>query len=233
MNLNLYPFQQWQHQDPTLNLLNTALSILVGSQTPSAQPYSPASDQRNAIQTLMSLSGMSSLAGTLPNTHTPPTDMSQPNNVAVQSLLMLIHRACEDERQRRNQSDATQNAIVSSIEQILCLVSGGAAALNTPLRNPTGMTVSVPDSIAFEAHQIMPSAFAGSPNFHGNPVSAILQAARSMAGGQRGEVAHQTQIAADDNDDNINDGKDEGKDDHDGRLSQRKRKCPGDDGNGE
>jgi hypothetical protein len=54
-----------------------------------------------------------------------------------------------------------------------------------------------------------------------------------MAGGQRGEVAHQTQIAADDNDDNINDGKDEGKDDHDGRLSQRKRKCPGDDGNGE
>jgi hypothetical protein len=105
--------------------------------------------------------------------------------------------------------------------------------MNVPLRNPTGMTVSVPDSIAFEAHQIMPSAFAGSPNFHGNPVSAILQAARSMAGGQRGEVAHQTQIAADDNDDNINDGKDEGKDDHDGRLSQRKRKCPGDDGNGE
>jgi hypothetical protein len=212
MDLNLHPFQQLQHQDPTLNLLKTALSILVGSETPSAQPYSPAPDQRNAIQALLSLYGMSSLAGTLSNSP-PPPDISQHNNVAVQSLLMLIHRACEDERERRVQAVATQNAIIASIGQILGLAPGGTSSrMNVPLSNPTGMTVSVPNNITFQADH-------GS-GFQANPIAAILQAARSMAGGQRGEVAHQTQIAADDNDDNIND---DSNDDRGGRLSERKR----------
>jgi hypothetical protein len=84
--------------------------------------------------------------------------------------------------------------------------------MNVPLSNPTGMTVSVPNNITFQADH-------GS-GFQANPIAAILQAARSMAGGQRGEVAHQTQIAADDNDDNIND---DSNDDRGGRLSERKR----------
>jgi hypothetical protein len=94
------------------------------------------------------------------------------------------------------------------------------------------MTVSVPDNIAFHAHQGIPSASAGSLNFQANPIAAILRAARrSEAGGQLEEVATQTEIGLDDDDDN--DGNDEGKDDHDGRpLSQRKRMCP-DDGHGD
>jgi len=118
MNLNLQPTQQRQNPNPTMNLLNAALSILVGSQTPSAH-------QRNAIQALMSLYGMLLRTGTFPNTNASPPAMPQLNNMPAQSLLMLIHRVCEDERQRRVQADATQNAIIANIGQILGLGSGG------------------------------------------------------------------------------------------------------------
>jgi hypothetical protein len=73
MNHILQSFQQWQHPNPTLNLLNTALSILAGGQSPSsAQPmgHPSPSSQINAIQALMSLYGMMLQQPTLINTNT-------------------------------------------------------------------------------------------------------------------------------------------------------------------
>jgi hypothetical protein len=224
----LQPFQQWQHPNPTMNLLSTALGILVGSQPPSAQPigYSPVSPQGDAIQALMNLYGMSLRAGTFPNTSTTPT-MSQTNNMAIQSLLMLMNRVGEDERQRRVHVDATQSAIIATIGQILGLGgSGGTANLNVPSRNPTGMTVSVPYNTAVQAQHGMPPPSASSLNFQADSIAAILHAARSTAGGQLEEVvAPQPQMGLDD----VKGGKDEGKEDHERRpLSRRKRKCPDD-----
>ncbi len=177
-NLNLQSLQQWQHQNPTMNLISTALGILVGSQPPSAQPmgYSPVSHQGDAIQALMSLYGMSLHPGTFPNTSTTPAT-SQTNNMAVQSLLMLMNRVGEDERQRRVQADATQNAIISTIGQILGLGSGGTANLTIPSRNPTGMTVSVPYNTAVQAQHGIPPPSVGNLNFHADPIAAILHAA--------------------------------------------------------
>lgn len=59
-----------------------------------------------------------------------------------------MNRLSEDDRQRRIQADALQNAIIANIGQILGRGSGGggtgtSATLNMPV-NPTGMTVSVP-----------------------------------------------------------------------------------------
>jgi hypothetical protein len=243
-NLIRQSFQQWQHPDPTINLLNAALSILVGGQTPSAQlmRYSPVSQQRDAIQVLTTLYRMSSHAGAFPDTNTT-LDVSQPNNnMAVQSLLTLLHQVGEDKRQRRANADAIRNATIATIGQILGVNNmdpaaptaqgqvlrrnDGATSLNVhvPPRNPTGMTIRVPHHIAAQTHQGIPPPSAGSLNFHADPIAAILQAARGEAG-QLLKGDAQTQNGQDnlsDNDDN-----DEGKDDHDERpLCPRKRKSP-------
>ena len=226
MNHHLQPFQQWQQPNPTMNLLDTALRMLAGSQTPPPQPVSNppvSSHQMNAIQALASLCGMQmpSNAGTFPNTNTTPA-VSQPNNMIVQSLLMLMNQVSEEDRQRRVQADALQNAIIATIGQILGQGSGGGTAATMPFRNPTGMTVSVPHNIAFQAHQGIPPPSSGTPNLQPDQMAAILQTARRMA---RGELEEGGVPRAEDESEDNNDGSDEGSKDDDGRpLSSRKRK---------
>jgi hypothetical protein len=196
--------QQYQHSNPTQDLLNAALSILVGSQTPATQltSYPPISQQRDAIEVLMSLHDMLSRAGAFQDTSITP-DMSQPNNVSVQSLLTLLYQVGEDERLRRAQADAIRNATIATIGQILGVnsmdaavataqgqvlrSSGGTNTLNLHPRNPTGMTptgmtIRVPHHIAAQTQQGIPPPSAGSLNFNANPIAAILHAARSEAG---------------------------------------------------
>jgi len=184
----------------------------------------------NAIQALASLIGMPSNAGTFPNTNTTLT-VSQPNNMIVQSLLMLMNQVSEEDRQRRVQADALQNAIIANIGQILGQGSGGGTAATTmPFRNPTGMTVSVPHNIAFQAHQGIPPPSSGTPNLQPDQMAAILQAARRMA---RGELEEGGVPRAEDESEDDNDGSDEGSKDDDGRpLSSRKRKGLDDDNDG-
>jgi hypothetical protein len=71
MNHILQSFQQRQHPNTTLNLLNTALSILAGGQAPSSTQlmghHSPSSQSNNAAHALMSLCGMTLPQPTLPN----------------------------------------------------------------------------------------------------------------------------------------------------------------------
>jgi len=239
-----------QYPNPTsMNLLNN----VVGGQTSSAQlmgnyPLPP--PQSNALHALMnSLSGQQP---TYPNTNTSPV-MSELNNMTVQSLLALIHRVGEDERQRRAQEDALKNAIIATLGQILAGSSNMiddaerqrgllAAALGQTLgstderitvpllRNPTGMTVRVPHNIAIQPQHVgMPPSAAGNLNIQAaGPIAAILQAAqRGTGAGQLKEDAHQTQIRRDDVDNNV---KDQGKDDQEERaLPPRKRKARDDD----
>jgi hypothetical protein len=238
LNTNLFhqqPFQQLQHPNPTTNLLTAALSILAGNQAPSAPliDYSPVCHQGDAIQTLMSLYGMSSshANGTFPNTNTTPA-ISQPDN-AVQSLLMQIHRVSEDERQRRAKADSVQNAINASIGQIfgasntideaerqrgllaaalgqtLLGSTGEATTPNVPLATHlTGTTLPVPYIAAAGQMQqgIPPPSAAGSLNFQAHPIAAILQAARRP---------------------DDDDGNDEGKDDRPLSLGKRKSRDDG------
>ena len=142
--------------------------------------------------------------------------------MVVQSLLMLMNQVSEEDRQRRVQADALQNAIIANIGQILGQGSGGGTAATMPFRNPTGMTVSVPHNIAFQAHQGIPPPSSDTPNLQPDKMAAILQAARRMA---RGELGEGGVPRAEDESEDDNDGSDEGSKDDDGRpLSSRKRK---------
>jgi len=202
MNHSLQPFQQWQHSNPTTNLLNTVLSVMAGSQAASAQlmGYSPPSSQSSS---LLSLLTSSSTSGTYPNTNTTPTIFQSDNN-AIQSLLMLVHRVCEDERLRLTQVNSTQNAIIATIGQLLGVSNtideaerrGLVAALgqalgstgerttpnpNVPLTTRhTGMNVGVPHAAASsgQMHQSIQKSSPGSLNFQVDRSAAILQATR-------------------------------------------------------
>jgi hypothetical protein len=111
-NLVLQPFQQWQPPQ-----LDTAPSVSVGSRAPFSDQLmgsSSPSTQSNAVRALVSLYGMSSRAGTFPNTNTTPA-MSQHDIMYVQTLLMLMHRLREEELQRRAQADAIiHNLIIAT-----------------------------------------------------------------------------------------------------------------------
>ena len=202
VNHSLQPFQQWQHSNRTTDLLNTVLSVMAGSQAPSAQlmGYSSPSSQSSS---LLSLLTTSSTSGTYPNTNTTPTIFQSDNN-AIQSLLMLVHRVCEDERLRLTQVNATQNAIIATIGQLLGVSNtideaerrGLVAALgqalgstgerttpnpNVPLTTRhTGMNVGVPNAAASsgQVHQSIQQSSAGSLNFQVDRIAAILQASR-------------------------------------------------------
>ena len=128
MNHLLQSFQQRQQPNPTMNLLDNALRNLTGSQTPPAQPMSNppiSSQQMNAIQILASLCGMPSSAGAPPNTSTTPVAFEDKIMSVTLLILMLMNRLSEEDRQRRIQVDALQNAIIANIGQILGQGSGG------------------------------------------------------------------------------------------------------------
>ena len=236
-NNHLQPFQQWSQPNPTLNhLLNTAPSILAGSQAPSAQlmGYSSTSSRSDAIHALMSLYGMMLPQLTLPNTNTS-APMSR-------LLVLLMHRVAEEELQRRVQVDAIHEAIIATIGQIVGgnnvideaerqrrLVAalgqtlgntGETNTSNVPLSNPSGMTVRVPHNTAAHSQQVgTPPSPGGNLDIQAASIAAILQAA---AVGQLEEDA----LAQNNGPDNSVDGA--GNDEYkvNGPFSPRKRKSP-------
>eukprot|EP00984_Skeletonema_dohrnii_P023851 scaffold12953_cov123-Skeletonema_dohrnii-CCMP3373.AAC.6 len=234
-NNYLQSFQQWQHPNPTMNMLNTILHHLDGGPTSSAQMmgHSPPSSQINAVHALMSLSGMLQQQS-IPNT--TPT-MSQSNHMEpVLSLLQVLHRFVEEEHQRRAQMDALHHVIIATIGHIVGRNntdeaeghrgaigrSGEATSQNIHLRNPTGMTVRVPyNNTAQSQHEGPPPPSAGN-NIQADSIAAILQAAL------RGDTATQPQdtTRAQNNGPVTNNGNNDGNDEGeiDGSLSPRKRK---------
>jgi hypothetical protein len=252
MNHNiLHSFQQRQHpnSNPTLNLLNTALSILAGGQAPSSTQlmghHSPSSQSNNAVHALMSLYGMTLPQPTFPNTITSAA-MSQPNNIAVQTLLTLMHRISENERERRAQADAVNHAIISTIGQFvggnnmineaerqrrlvaaLGQTHGSTGVANTPnVALGSGMTVGVPYIGAAQSQQVdAPPPPASNQNIQADSIAAILQAAR------RDDAARQLEKARAQNNNPDNGAEEDGNDGGgkaDGPLSPRKRKSPDD-----
>jgi hypothetical protein len=221
-NLMLQQLQQMQLLDPSLDLLDSALRILVGSQAHfSAQP----SLQSNAVGALMSLYGMTST--------TPP--MSQRNIMDVQTLLLLLYQLGEDERQRRAQADAIIHDLIIATTG---LVSGGDIMVNEAERQHgiveapgsnggqntsnmplgSGTTVSVPCRMAGQPQQAgTPLPSAGNLNIQADSLTTIFQPAR------RGEANDPENI----DDEDSNEG---GK--VDGLLSPRKRKSSPDEGYG-
>ena len=237
MNHILQSFQERQHRNPTLNLLNTALSYLAGGQAPSSAQlmghHSPSS-QSNAMQALMSLYEMMLPQPALPNTNTTiSADMSQ-------LLVLVMQRIVEEEVQRRAQADAIHHAFILTIGQFVggnnmidgaerqrgLVASLGQTHGSTGETTTSGMTSRVPCSIAVQSQQVgmPPPSAAGNMNIQADSIAAILQAAR------RGDAAGQLE-----DDDHARNGPDngdneDGNDDREGRqLSQRKRKSPNDD----
>jgi hypothetical protein len=240
-NLILQPFQQWH-----LPELDTALSIPAGSQAPFSDQlmgYSSPSPQSNAVRALMSLYGMSSRAGTFPNTNTTPA-MSQHDIMCVQILLTLLHRLGEDDRQRRAQVDALmhnlfiattelisggnnmideaeiQRRLVAALGQTIGS-TGGTNAPNVPLGS--GMTVSVPCNIPAQPQQAGTStSSAGNLNIPADSIAATLQATRRGDAGQLEGDVRAKNIGPDniDNEDGDSGGNVER------RHSPRKRKSP-------
>ena len=189
---NQQSFQQFQQVNPTMNILN---NLFRGGQQPSpAQPmgYSslPSQGNSNAVHPLMSLLSQQQM---YPHQNSTAAMSHLNNDMAVQSLLMLLHRVGEEERQRRAQADATQNAIIATIVQILganSTIDGAGRQRGLELeskRIPTGMTVRVPyhDAGQHRHGGITPSA-ARNRNFQASSqIAAILQAARRENGAEQ------------------------------------------------
>mmetsp|Transcript_25796 Transcript_25796/g.51712 ORF Transcript_25796/g.51712 Transcript_25796/m.51712 type:complete len:600 (+) Transcript_25796:316-2115(+) len=210
-NNYLQSFQQWQHPNPTMNLLNAVLN-LVGVPTSSTQMmgHSDPSSQSNAVHALMSLSGMLQQPS-LPNTTTttPASGMSssagammsQPNNnnnnnmMSIIALLLVLQRFAEDEYQRRVQVDAIQNAIITTIGHILGQ-TGGFPNNNTAQQQqqvgappPSRQSQlgsnnnNAAQSSSQQAVGAPPPSSAAGNNIQADSIAAILQAA------QRGDTA--------------------------------------------
>eukprot|EP00984_Skeletonema_dohrnii_P015161 scaffold6495_cov109-Skeletonema_dohrnii-CCMP3373.AAC.1 len=235
---NQQSFEQFQQVNPTMNILN---NLFRGGQQPSpAQPmgyYSPPSQgNSNTVHPLMSLL---SQQPTYPNPNSTAAMSHLNNDMAVQSLLMLLHRVGEEERQRRAQADATQNAIISTIVQILGVNNAEAERQREIESNriPTGMTVRVPYHDAGHPWQVgMPPSAARNHNFQASSqIAAILQAARRENAAEQLEVEDaRAQDNSPDSSGDVDDDNEEGecRGEHDEQpLSSRKRKSP-DDGYG-
>jgi len=232
---NQQPFQQFQQINPTMNILNN----LVGGQQPSpaqslGYPSLPSQGNANALHAFLSLSGMLSQQQMYPHQNSTAAMSQVNNNMAVQSLLMLLQRIGEEERQRRAQSDAIQNAIISTIVQILGVNNAEAERQREieSKRIPTGMTVRVPyhDAGQHRHGGITPSA-ARNRNFQASSqIAAILQAARRENAAEQLEVEDaRAQDNSPDSSGDVDDDNEEGecRGEHDEQpLSSRKRKSP-------
>ncbi len=234
-NSYLQPFQQWQPPNPTINLLNTILNNLVGGHQMSLDQlmgYSSPSPQINAERALMSLYGMVLPQHTLPITNTTPA-MSQPNNVAVQTLLMLIRQVGEEELQRRAQVDAIQNAIMTSIGRSL---GQDGFSNNNSMQTQQGVippsrqqTLGSNHDNFVQRQQVgtsPPSAGNGNLNIQADSIAAILQAAR------RGEAAgwlEEDDDARNGSDDSDSANEDNNGDNKERPFSARKRNSSSDD----
>ena len=234
---NQQSFQQFQQVNPTMNILN---NLFRGGQQPSpAQPmgYSslPSQGNSNAVHPLMSLLSQQQM---YPHQNSTAAMSHLNNDMAVQSLLMLLHRVGEEERQRRAQADATQNAIIATIVQILganSTIDGAGRQRGLELESrsiPTGMTVRVPYNDAGHPWQVgMPPSAAGNHDVQApSQIAAILQAARRENAAEQLEVEDaRAQDNSPDSSGDVDDDNDEGEGrcEHDEQpLSSRKRKSP-------
>ena len=250
-NSYLQSFQQWQHPNPTMNLLNAVLN-LVGGPTSSTQMmgHSAPSSQSNAVHALMSLSGMLQQQPSLPNTNTTTTPasgmsssagamMSQPNNNNMSSiiaLLLVLQRFAEDEYQRRVQVDAIQNAIMTTIGRILGQVPTNNTA--QPQQQPqqprrqsqlgSNNNNTAQSSSSQQAVGAPPPSSAAGNNIQADSIAAILQAAQR--GGDVAAALPQDTTRAQNNgpvDDNDNsDSEDDDNDDEDSEEDGPPRSTP-------
>ena len=237
---NQQSFEQFQHPNPAINILNN----LVGGQQPSpaqslGYPPLPSQGNANVLHAFLSLSGMLSQQQMYPHQNSTAAMSQVNNNMAVQSLLMLLQRIGEEEKQRRAQADAIQNAIISTIVQILGVNNAEAERQREIESNriPTGMTVRVPYHDADQhRHGVIPPSAARNHNFQASSqIAAILQAARRENAAEQLEVEDaRAQDNSPDSSGDVDDDNEEGecRGEHDEQpLSSRKRKSP-DDGYG-
>ena len=191
INANSILQGQQQQSNSEMNLLNAALNIFAGGQTPSPQLQGDSS-QSIAIRALLS--------GILPAQPSPPNTsfvaLSQSNS-AVPSLLTLMHRLIEEERQRRAQADAAQNAIMATIGRIL---SQGVDTVDEEERQSRVLNL----------------------NAQADPIAAILQAVRR---GEAGQLQEDTRVQGD-SDDSQCDSDDDDQYDARPTSASRKRKSP-------
>ena len=206
----------WQYQVPTIPQLNTALNNLAGGQWSSAQLMgnSQQSTMSNAIiiiHALMSLSGIFPAQPTFPNTNI--INMPQ-SNVSFQSLLMMLQRLGDEERQRRTQANSTLNAIVVILDRILGqgesmieeerrrrVISALGQILGSPGRsNNTSTRQNQPG--------IPPSA--GNLNLQADATTDILQNARRDEAVHNQEFVRMKNNSQDDSDDEGDDQQDVG-----------------------
>jgi hypothetical protein len=218
-NVDANNYLQSIQPNPTVNLLNTAMSILAGGQAPSSQVTSDFFSSRNAVHSLMSILGTMLPQPTLLNSNTS-TPMSQ-------LLVLAMQRVVEEELQRRAQVD-TNFAIVTTIQQILgqgSFPNNSIVQTQQDLIPPSRQTLGSNNDTVQPQQVGAPLSSAGNMNIQAGSVAAILLAARrGEAAGQREEGdAHsngpEDSVNEEDNDD-----------DYEGRPPSRgKRKSPDDD----
>ena len=160
-NNYLQSFQQWQHPNPTMNLLSTTGQM---SSAPQLMGYS-SSLLIDPVNALMSLSGISSQPTLSINNNTSP-GRSQPNNMAVQSLLLLLQRVGEEELQRRAQVDAIQDGIMTTIRQILA--QGGFPNNNIAAHPEQGIIPSSRQTVGSNLNYTQPQQVGTLPPSAGN-----------------------------------------------------------------
>jgi hypothetical protein len=206
-------FQQSQHQKPKLNLLNTAISTLFEGQAPvSAQLMGHSfSSQNNVVHALVCrLYNMMLPQPSLPYTIT---------SAGMSNLLVLVmRRIVEEEVHRRAQVDAINHAIITTIRDIVSRNKMfDEAESQRELRNPTGMTIYVPNRTARPQKLGAPPPPAGNLNVQEHSIDAT----------RRGDAAWQIEggaLARYGTDNEDNNSNDEGR-----PPSPRKRKSPNDD----
>lgn len=156
------------HPNPAMNLVNTAVNNLAGDEVSLAQMLGNFNNtpQSNTITALLS--------SMLP---------AQPTffNTSSTALLMLLRQIGEENRQRRAQADAIQNALMTAIGGIL-----GRGVIRTDEEESQRRAISalgqmlggINNNVA-PNHQGIPSPLrAGNLNVQADPIAAILQPAR-------------------------------------------------------
>ena len=225
--------------NPLVNQTDATQAVFSNNQRNNQQPPLPLPSQQyiygNNILQGNSDHTMNLLRIALNNLVTSPTSIPQ-SNAAVQSLLLLMHRLGEEERQRRAQADALQSAILTAIGQLL---GQGESVINeqerqgrtsSALEQTIGRTNN--NDTVQNQHGVPPTA--GYLNFQADPIAPILQASQRGEAGliQQGTYSHQNSSQGDSD----NGGGDDEDDDqqHAGPLfSRRKRKSPDDDEDGQ
>ena len=173
--------QQWQHPNPTMNLLNNAvLHDLAGGRMSACQQQGsfPHLPQISTIHPVASVSGM---LPAQPTFHITSTTATSQSNMVLQLLVMLMHRIGEEERQRRAQAVAIQDAIILTLGQISRQGVNRIDEEERQRRALEGLRQALSrtnNNSAAQNQQGLPAqAPVGDLNFQADRIAAILQAA--------------------------------------------------------